>query len=151
MRWLPALLLAGCAHHAAHVYAPGDDQAIREVLEAQVAAWNRGDLDAYMDGYARTPDLVFTSGGNIRKGWDETREKYRAKYGTAPETMGKLDFEILGVQALGADGAVVLGRWALTETEQAGSGVFSVVLERRPEGWRVVHDHTSSDPQPPAE
>ena len=60
--------------------------------------------------------------------------------------MGTLGFEILGIQHLGADGAVVLGRWKLTNTPNAGSGVFSVVLERRPEGWRVVHDHTSADP-----
>jgi ketosteroid isomerase-like protein len=34
----------------------------------------------------------------------------------------------------------------LTDTSQAGSGVFSVMLEQRPEGWRIVHDHTSADP-----
>jgi ketosteroid isomerase-like protein len=119
-------------------------------LAAQAEAWNRGDLAAYMDGYARTPELVFTSGGNVRRGWDETFAKYRARYGADPSTMGRLAFEILGVQAIGSDGAVVLGRWILTDTPVAGRGVFSVVLERRPEGWRVVHDHTSSDPPPPA-
>jgi ketosteroid isomerase-like protein len=60
--------------------------------------------------------------------------------------MGQLAFEILGVQSVGVDAAVVLGRWRLTATPHAGSGVFSVVIERRPEGWRVVHDHTSVDP-----
>lgn len=103
-----------------------------------------------MAGYAKSDALVFTSGGNIRRGWAETFQKYQARYGTDPSTMGTLAFEILGVQSLGADGAVVLGRWALTNTPVAGGGIFSVVLERTGEGWRVVHDHTSADPPPAA-
>ena len=137
---------AGCA--TSRGFAPSDRTAIAAVLEKQEAAWNRGDLSAYMDGYAREDTLVFTSGGKIRRGWTETYQKYKARYGSDPTTMGTLAFEILGVQTLGADGAVVLGRWALTNTPQAGSGVFSVVLERTAKGWLVVHDHTSSDPPP---
>ena len=60
--------------------------------------------------------------------------------------MGQLAFQVLEVQPAGPDAAVMLGRWRLTDTPQAGSGVFSIVFERRPEGWRVIHDHTSSDP-----
>jgi uncharacterized protein (TIGR02246 family) len=141
---LLAIALVGCATPRA-TFTAADRAAVLAVLDAQVAAWNRGDLEGYMAGYARTDDLVFTSGSKVRRGWDETIEKYRAKYGSDPSTMGKLGFEILAVQPLGADGAVVLGRWALTDTPEAGSGVFSVVLERRPAGWLVVHDHTSSD------
>lgn len=118
---------------------------MRGVLAAQQAAWNRGDLDGYMAGYEKSPELVFTSGSKIRRGWQETHDKYKAKYGTDPSTMGKLAFEILGVQQLGADGAIVLGRWVLTDTPNAGSGVFSVALRRTDHGWLVVHDHTSSD------
>jgi hypothetical protein len=101
-----------------------------------------------MRGYVQSDALVFTSGGNIRRGWAETFQKYKARYGSDPSTMGKLAFEILGVQSLGADGAIVLGRWALTDTPVAGRGIFSVALERGHDGWRVVHDHTSSDPKP---
>lgn len=135
-----AVALVGCgrAHHF-------DRAAVEAVLTAQAEAWNRGDLDGYMAGYAHTDELVFTSGGKVRRGWDETIAKYRAKYGSDPSTMGKLAFEIQGVQAVGADGAVVLGRWTLTDTPNAGTGIFSVVLERRPEGWRIIHDHTSVD------
>lgn len=129
-----------------HAFAPSDDTAIRGVLATQAEAWNRGDLDNYLAGYARTPDLVFTSGGNIRRGYDETAAKYRAKYGTDKSTMGHLTFELLGVQHLGADGAIVLGRWKLTDTPNAGAGVFSVAFERTGSGWRIVHDHTSLDP-----
>jgi len=143
-RWLFALLAACAAPQRA--FAPADDTAIRGVLATQAEAWNRGDLDGYLAGYARTPELVFTSGGNIRRGYDETAAKYRAKYGTDKATMGHLGFELLGVQHLGADGAIVLGRWKLTDTPNAGAGVFSVAFERTAAGWRIVHDHTSLDP-----
>jgi uncharacterized protein (TIGR02246 family) len=143
-RWLGVLLAFGaCATQ--RTFTAADRSSVEAVLTTQAAAWNRGDLDAYMAGYARTGDLVFTSGGKVRRGWDETIEKYRAKYGTDPSTMGHLAFELLDVHPLGADGAVVLGRWTLTDTPNAAGGIFTVVLERRPEGWRVVHDHTSVD------
>lgn len=141
---------AGCAARAprAPTFTPADDAAIRAVLSAQQAAWNRGDLTGYMDGYLHDDALVFTSGGKIRRGWDETLAKYQARYGSDPSTMGKLAFEILGIQTLGADGAIVLGRWMLTDTPVAGAGIFSVALTRTPTGWKIVHDHTSSDPPP---
>jgi ketosteroid isomerase-like protein len=138
------LAAAGCVGPARR-FAAADRAAVVAVLDAQRTAWNRGDLDGYMDGYARTDDLVFTSGGGIRRGWTVTRDRYRARYGGDRAGMGTLAFEILEVQAVGPDGAIVLGRWKV-EGPQAGAGVFSVVLERRPEGWRIVHDHTSSDP-----
>jgi ketosteroid isomerase-like protein len=137
---LISLAIAACA---ARAFGPDDERAVRGVLDAQRDAWNRADLDGYMSGYARRDDLVFTSGGKIRRGWQETYAKYKAKYGGSPDTMGHLAFEILSVQALGADGAIVLGRWKLTDTPNAAGGVFSVALTRTPSGWRIVHDHTS--------
>jgi ketosteroid isomerase-like protein len=144
---LAAIALAtGCAGHAA--FSAADDGAVRGVLAAQQDAWNKGDLEGYMRGYMKSDELVFTSGGKVRRGWDETYAKYKAKYGSNRSTMGTLAFEVLGVQALGADGAVVLGRWSLTNTPVAGGGVFSVALERTKAGWVVVHDHTSVDAAP---
>lgn len=150
MRWFVLVFaLAACAarQQPAPRFAPADDQAVRAVLAAQMDAWNRGDLDGFLDGYAREPALVFTSGAKIRRGWQETHDTFLARYGEAKDTMGKLAFEVLGVQAVGGDGAVVLGRWSL-DGPNAGSGVFSVVLERRADGWKVIHDHTSSAPPP---
>jgi beta-aspartyl-peptidase (threonine type) len=140
-----ALVLCGCASASPHVgrIEPGDRAAITAVLERQIAAWNRGDLTGYMDGYARTPTLVFTSGGNIRRGWQDAFDHYQARYATDPKAMGTLAFAIDSIDAAGADAAVVLGRWDLTGTTHAGRGVFTLVLERRPEGWRIIHDHTS--------
>jgi ketosteroid isomerase-like protein len=124
---------------------------VEAVLERQREAWNRGDLAGYMEGYARTARLVFTSGGKVRRGWDETLAAYEKRYaGGGRAEMGQLGFEILDAQPVGEGGAVVLGRWRLRDTPHAGSGVFSVVMEHRPEGWRIVHDHTTADPTPPA-
>jgi ketosteroid isomerase-like protein len=159
----PFLCLAACAagRHGPSSPPPGarssslgftaaDRAEVLAVLERQREAWNRGDLVGYMAGYWRSPELVFTAGGQVRRGFDETLALYQAKYGQAPGAMGQLGFEILDVHAVGNDGAVVLGRWVLTGTTLAAAGVFTVVLERRPEGWRVIHDHTSVDPPPPA-
>ncbi len=140
---IAAIVVAGgCA--APRTFSAADRTAVRAVLAAQQDAWNRGDLDGFMAGYLRSDALIFTSGGNIRRGWDETSAKYRARYGTDRATMGRLSFEIVEVQAVGADGAVVLGKWRLDDTPEAGGGVFSVVLARGRDGWKVVHDHTSS-------
>jgi uncharacterized protein (TIGR02246 family) len=146
------LAALGCSREVAAPACDGsfDEAAVLRVLDEQREAWNRGDLDAFLAGYEPSERLLFTSGGNIRRGFDETRAKYQARYGATPETMGQLGFEILDVRALGscADAAIVLGRWALTETPVAGSGVFSVMLERhgdRDARWQIVHDHTSSD------
>jgi uncharacterized protein (TIGR02246 family) len=144
------LFLIGCGSTAPSVrtFQPMDRTAILAVLDAQVAAWNRGDLAGYMAGYAKSDDLVFTSGGNVRRGWQVTHDHYQNKYAQDKAAMGTLKFEVLSVQALGADGAIVLGTWVLTGSPADGRGVFSVALERRPEGWRVIHDHTSLSSAP---
>jgi ketosteroid isomerase-like protein len=142
-----ALLAASCASAPqVHRWKPDDRVAISAVLRSQADAWNRGDLVGYMDGYARTPALIFTSGGNIRHGWQDAFDHFQARYATDPKAMGSLRFDVLSIDPVGADGAVVLARWELTGTPNAGHGVFSLVLERRPEGWRIIHDHTSSSP-----
>jgi uncharacterized protein (TIGR02246 family) len=124
-----------------------DRLAIAALFEEQKQAWNRGDLDGFMAGYERSDALVFTSGAQIRRGFEETDHRFRQRYGGKPETMGKLDFELIEIRGLGADGAVVLGRWELRDTPQQGGGVFSVILERQSEGWKIVHDHTSAREQ----
>jgi beta-aspartyl-peptidase (threonine type) len=155
LRWALAalILLAACAPSSG-TFARGDDLAVRTVLGTQVEAWNRGDLDGFMGGYVHDDTLVFTSSGKIRRGWQETYARYREKYcgrsaadvgvrGCDRSAMGHLAIEIISVQPLGADGAIVLGHWTVTGTTQAGHGVFSVALARTHDGWRVVHDHSS--------
>lgn len=121
--------------------------AIQKVLDDQVAAWNRGDIEAFMDGYWESPDLVFTSGGNVQRGWQTTLERYRASYGTSPETMGRLSFSDLEIHPLGDEAAWALGHWHLDDAGgKAMGGVFSLVFRRVDGRWLIVHDHTSSSP-----
>ena len=132
-------LWLGCG--AGH-FSTADADAIEAPLERQRQAWNRGDLDAFMDGYWRSDRLTFASGATIKQGWDATLFRYRERYPDAA-TMGQLAFEVREIRPLSADAAVVLGRFTLTETPEAGTGVFTLVVRRRAEGWRIVHDHTS--------
>lgn len=119
--------------------------AIRTLLQAQVTAWNRGDLNAFMGGYARTDSLRFASGGTVRHGWDTARARYRAAYPNRA-AMGTLAFEQLAIRVLSPRYAQVFGQWRLQRADDAAHGVVTLIVERRPEGWRIIHDHTSSAP-----
>jgi len=123
-----------------------DRRAIEAVLADQAVAWNSGDLAGFMAAYEQSEALVFTSGAEVRRGWQETHDRYVARYGGAgaKSDMGKLVFEVLEIRGLGEGGAIVLGTWTLTETPKAGAGVFSLGMLRTSEGWRIVHDHTSA-------
>lgn len=118
--------------------------AILEVLDRQAAAWNRGDLDGFMSDYWKSPDLVFTSGGRIQRGWQTTLERYRATYGGSTATMGRLSFSDVSVYPLDDDAAWVLGRWRLERAGDPAGGVFTLVFRRIDGEWKIVHDHTSA-------
>ncbi len=118
--------------------------AVRAVLEAQAAAWNRGDIDGYMDGYARDEMTTFISGDTVTRGWKTVLDRYKRSYDTR-EKMGTLAFSELDIKPLG-DFYVVTGRWQLTRAGDTPRGRFTLLLRRTPAGWRVFHDHTSSAP-----
>ncbi len=137
------LLLLGCA--------PDERAIIREVravLESQAAAWNRGDVDGFMVGYDESDEIVFTSGSKIRRGFRTTRDHFRRSFGGHPEKMGRLRFSDLEIHPTGPDAAWVLGRWRLEGAEGTPGGVFTLVVAKRPAGWRVVMDHTSVETPP---
>ena len=115
---------------------------IRAVLAAQQASWNRGDIDGYMNGYARSNATVFVSGDTITRGWQTVRDHYKKKYAGA-QAMGRLEFSDLEITPLGADIAVALGRWQLFRKGDHPHGRFTLLFRRTAEGWRIVHDHTS--------
>jgi ketosteroid isomerase-like protein len=124
----------------------GDGRAaaeINRVLKAQAQAWNRGDIDGYMAGYARAATTQFVSGDTVTRGWETVRDRYKAKYDTR-EKMGVLSFADIKVTELGADSAMAVGRWRLKRKNDEPHGRFTLLLRKLPEGWRIVHDHTSS-------
>src|SRR6184192_1873377 len=116
---------------------------IRSVLRAQQDAWNRGDIDGFMNGYARSASTVFVSEDTIRHGWETVRERYRKKYSDRAK-MGTLTFSDLEISLLSPDAAVALGRWSLKRANDQPHGRFTLIFKRLPEGWRIVHDHTSA-------
>jgi beta-aspartyl-peptidase (threonine type) len=122
---------------------PPAEEAIRQVLDAQVAAWNRGDLEGFMAGYWSSPDLSFFSAGDKTRGWQATLERYRKRYQSGGAEMGRLTFRELEVEVLGPDSAFVRGRWQLERKKDRPGGLFTLLFKRLPEGWRIVHDHTS--------
>ncbi|GAB5518299.1 MAG: hypothetical protein RhofKO_05500 [Rhodothermales bacterium] len=123
----------------------GAETEIRAVLDAQVNAWNNGDLEGFMQGYWNAPELRFASGGNVRLGWQTTLEGYQNGYPNR-DAMGTLRFEDLDIRLLSVDAAYVFGRWQLSRNGDFAddSGLFTLVFKRYPDGWQVVHDHTSS-------
>ena len=127
--------------------ASGEDAkaAIERVLRTQQEAWNRHNLEGFMAGYWNSPDLTFFSGAKERRGWQATIERYRVAYASPGHEMGSLEFSGLRIETLGADAAFVRGSWQLTMSDgKTPHGLFTLVFRKFPEGWKIVHDHTSS-------
>jgi beta-aspartyl-peptidase (threonine type) len=122
----------------------GQPEAIRQVLDSQVAAWNKGDLEGFMAGYWKSEKLTFFSGDKIEHGWQATYDRYRKRYQADDREMGKLTFSELEIEMLGPDTAWVRGRWKLVLSKETPGGLFTLVFKKFPEGWRIVHDHTSA-------
>ena len=135
---LGLLILAASISSAA-----SDDAAtqIRAVMADQVAAWNRGDIDGFMDGYVRSDKLEFVSGGKITRGWQTVRDRYHRKYDSRAK-MGTLSFSDIKVSSLTANIAFVTGRWSLRRKTDQPHGSFALSFKRTPAGWRIVHDQT---------
>jgi uncharacterized protein (TIGR02246 family) len=119
-----------------------DRKAITAVLNAQQAAWNRGDVDTFLVGYWHSNDLTFSGSSGVSRGWDSVLARYKKNYPDRA-AMGALDFSNLEFRFLGPDAALVLGRWHLKRENEVG-GVFSLVWQRFPDGWKIIHDHTSA-------
>ncbi len=117
--------------------------AVLDVLDAQVEAWNDGDIEGFMAGYLRSEELRFTSGSEVRRGWRHTLERYRETYPDRA-AMGSLAFEDLDVRVLSEHAAMVFGRFRLTRESDEPTGLFTLLVERHGEQWLIVADHTSS-------
>ncbi len=159
-RSILALAAIGCALGVAETYgriaqagnrsAAPDEQseAIRAVLTTQQAAWNRGDIPAFLEGYWNSPELTFSGGDGIVRGYAGLLQRYRKSYPDRA-AMGELDFSGLEIRILARDAALVLGHWHLKRAAGDAGGVFTLVFRRFPAGWRIIHDHTSAQKQTP--
>jgi L-asparaginase / beta-aspartyl-peptidase len=119
--------------------------AIEALIANQASDWNRGDVAAFAKGYWNSPQLTFAGSTGITRGYDLVVSHYKQTY-PDQAAMGHLDFSDLEIHALGENAALVLGKWHLTRQSGDVGGVFSLVLQKFPEGWKIVHDHTSRVP-----
>jgi uncharacterized protein (TIGR02246 family) len=126
---------------------PADPSEVTGMIRAQQDAWNKGDLEAFMDAYA--DDLVFYTGGNVLKGREALTTRYRQRYQKDGKEMGRLTFSDLDVQPIDANAALARGRWKVEMKDGTRpEGLFTLLVKRHPDGWRIVHDHTSAAEPP---
>jgi beta-aspartyl-peptidase (threonine type) len=108
----------------------------------QQAAWNEGDIPAFMKGYWNSPQTTFSGSSGVSRGWDTVLVRYQKGY-PDKAAMGHLDFSDLEIRSLGSESALVLGTWHLKRQSGGIGGVFSLVFQKFPDGWKIIHDHTS--------
>ena len=128
-----------------------NEQAIRAVLDRQVADWNRGDVRAFMEGYDNSDATLFV-GASVIRGYQRVLENYLTRYATKDQ-MGRLTFSNLEVRPLGQEHALVLGNFHLERSEAGGGnsdGIFTLTFEKKQGAWKIIADHTSASPPPPS-
>jgi ketosteroid isomerase-like protein len=155
--WGRAICILALASVSQPVTAQGGDdpkdavQAVRAVLSRQADDWNKGDLDGFLTGYWNSPKVVFMSGGQRFDGFEAMRDRYRRRYKAEGKAMGQLEFSELDVEPLGPEAVLARGRFRLTMPDGTKpSGLFTVILRKLPDGWKIVHDHTSAEDTRPA-
>lgn len=115
------------------------------VLKQQADCWNAGDLDGFMQSYLDSPRISYTSSGETVHGFEALKRRYTDKYGSKKDTMGELSFSELSITELGANDALCVGSWHLERAGQPNiDGVFTLIFTKTPEGWKIIHDHTSA-------
>lgn len=120
---------------------------VRSMLEASADGWNAGELDAFMAVYADSPETTYVGGSGLRVGYDAIRDRYAPLFRPGADR-DSLRFEDVRVRSLGPDVAVGIARYVLRDSaEVTGAGPFTLVLRRVGDDWRIVHDHSSSDPE----
>src|SRR5258708_10964020 len=124
-----------------------DRGAIQAVLSAQQAAWNRGDVDSFLVGYWHSPELTFSGSSGVSRGWDGVMARYKKTY-PDKAAMGQLDFSELEFRFLGADAALVLGRWHLKREKDELGDVFSLEWQRVRHGWKNIPAQTHAQARP---
>lgn len=129
---------------SAQAEAPGsEEKAVRAVLDVQVTAWNKGDLDGFMSGYWNDAKLFYISGAKSVQGYKALKERYQQAYQGEGKEMGRLTFSEVNVESFGSDAALVRGRWEVKTEKETVGGWFTLAFRKFPTGWKITHDHTS--------
>lgn len=142
------LLLAACAPPGRMPALGGADARaeIVALLEASTAEWNRGNLEGFLLPYLDGDETTFVGSRGLIRGKNAIRDTYRASYFQGGVPKGQLAFRDIEVRALSAGHALAIGRYVVTDRTSAAepaTGIFSLVLRRTGDGWRIVHDHSS--------
>jgi hypothetical protein len=139
---LCSIVVFSCSNHRSF-----DEKIVRDsihsVLERQIAGWNSGSIETFMDGYVRNDSLRFASGGSVTYGWTTMLGRYRKGY-PSPEAMGVLEFSGISITVISPEAAVVFGTWTLRRNADTPAGLFTLLFRKINGSWRIVHDHTSS-------
>jgi len=119
-----------------------DEKAIRDLMHQQIATWNSGNIDAFMETYWKSDSLLFVGSKGPTYGWENTLNNYKKNY---PDTaaMGKLRFDILSIKPLSPEYSFVLGKWHLTRTIGNVGGTFTLLFKKIEGKWLIVADHSS--------
>ena len=125
--------------------APGDAAAeVRALIATQAAEWNRGDIDAFVSHYARTPEFRFFGGGDVVDSAEKLAARYRKRYQNAdPADFGTLDFRDVDIVVAGPDAALARGRYRVSHKGKVQQGLFTILVRKVGTDWRIVHDHSS--------
>lgn len=122
------------------------EKGVKQVVEKQVADWNRGELDSFLTGYLKSPDISYVSDDGEILGYYALMARYAEKYGADKKSMGQLSFSKMRVVELGPKNALCVGHWSVKRNAGAPvEGVCSLVLENTDKGWKIIHDHSSSN------
>lgn len=136
------LLTGTCGLLPAQALRAADEAAIRAVMAAQEAAWNRGDLEAFMHGYWEDEGLKFIGKTGVTYGWQATLDRYRKGYPDRA-AMGTLHFDLLHLERISSKSALVVGKWTLQRAEDQPGGHFSLLWKKIKGQWVIVADHSS--------
>lgn len=117
---------------------------VRAMMSAQTAAWNNGDVRAFMSSYWHSEQLRFGSGNTISYGFAPTEKRFLERYNT-PEKMGRLTFDILELMVFDQHTVQVFGRWSLQRQDDKPNGLFTLNVKQIDDKWQIVSDHTSSE------
>lgn len=118
-----------------------DIETIRSIMDHQVAEWNKGNVDGFMSGYWKSEQMTFQSGNRRLKGYNALAAMYKKNYAGAK--MGTLTFKDIEIKPLAKNLFMVLGRWNVKTKDKVQEGLFTLIVRKIENEWKIIHDHSS--------